>query len=109
MPTRQLFDQPRRLFDPPRQLFAKAAARDDLEDGLVWGFASVAEKDGRPVVDQEGDVIDEAELQRAAHAFMKDRTGGVMHLRTEDGSVVKAGEIVESAVISSELQKALGI
>ena len=80
--------------------------RDDLDEGLVWGIASTA--GGAP--DTQGDVIDEAELQRAAHEFMsRGRTGGILHLKNSDGNVVKAGEIVESLVLSGELQKALGI
>ncbi len=84
--------------------------RDDLEHGLVWGFASVAEHNGVPVVDCQNDVMDEGELQKTAHEFMTNtRTGGVMHMRGENGEVVKAGDIVESVVLTHELQKALGI
>lgn len=85
--------------------------RDDLEHGLVWGFASVAEHGGIPVVDLQGDTMDEGELQKTAHEFMTNaRTGGVMHMRDPDtGAVIKAGDIVESVVLTHELQKALGI
>jgi hypothetical protein len=84
--------------------------RDDLDDGLVYGFASVAEHSGEPVVDAEGDTVSEAELVKAAHDFMTNsRTGGVMHLKTPDGGVVEAGQIVDSLVLTAGLQKALGI
>ena len=84
--------------------------RDDLEHGLVWGFGSVVEHNGEPVIDHQGDVMDEAELQRAAHAFMSKRVGGAMHVRhPETGEPLKAGEIVESCVLTKDLQRALGI
>ncbi len=87
------------------------APRDDLKQGLVWGFGSVVEKDGQPVVDCQGDIMSEAELQRAAHDFMRNsRVGGAMHVRHPDtGEPLKAGEIVESCVLTRELQKAMGI
>ena len=84
---------------------------DDLKHGLVWGFGSVAEKDGAPVIDHDGDTMTEAELQQAAHRFMQEsRVGGAMHVRhSGTGAPLKAGDIVESCVLTRDLQKALGI
>jgi hypothetical protein len=82
---------------------------DDLDQGLVWGFASVSEYDGKPVVDLQGDVLGTPELQRIAHKFIGKRVGGIMHMRDSAGKPVVAGEIVESCVLSRDLQKALGV
>jgi len=77
----------------------------DLEQGLVWGWASIAD-----LVDHQNDTIGEADLQAAAHDFIKNsRTAGVMHAKGSDGQPVKAGEILESLVMTRDLQKSLGI
>lgn len=71
---------------------------------LVFGWASVIEKDGRPVTDHQGDVISEAELENAFYGFAKDgRQTGEMHVG--DGF----GDLVECVVFTKEKQKALGI
>lgn len=78
---------------------------DQLKQGLVYGWASVIEKDGVPVVDHQGDRISQQELVKAAHDFMKRRDGGVMH----DETGHNIGSIVESVVLTKDLQKALGV
>lgn len=71
---------------------------------LVYGFASVIEQGGEKVVDFHDDVIEEDDLIKAAHTFMREyRTGKIMHRGTE------AGRIVESIVFTKDIQKALGI
>ncbi len=76
----------------------------DADKKLVWGWASIIEVNGEPVVDHQGDMIDEETLVVAAHKFIADaRKAKVMH----DGDVI--GEIVESLVFTKEIQKALGI
>jgi hypothetical protein len=76
-----------------------------LQKGLVYGWASVIEKDGNTVVDHDKDWTTEEELTKAAHDYITHRTGGVLH--DEKGKQI--GEIVESLVFSKDLQKALGI
>ncbi|MDE2096231.1 MAG: hypothetical protein KGL39_03230 [Patescibacteria group bacterium] len=77
-----------------------------LDKGLVYGFASVIEKDGEQVVDHQGDRISEDELLKAAHDYIANsRQGGVLH----DQYGHKIGHVVESVVFTKDLQKALGI
>ncbi len=77
-----------------------------LDKGLVYGWASIIEKNGEVVTDHQGDRISADELEKAAHDFVKNsRQGGVLH----DEYGHKIGHIVESVVFSKELQKALGI
>lgn len=86
--------------------FAKALNPDDqLKQGLVYGWASIIEKDGQEVTDHQGDRIEQDELLHAAHDYMKRRDGGVMH----DETGHNIGHIVESVIFTHDLQKALGI
>jgi predicted ABC-type ATPase len=76
------------------------------EQRLVIGWASViSDALGQPIVDSQGDVMDEGELLKAAHAFMSDhRSLGDSHRRI-DG----IGTIVESLVLTSSVKQALGL
>lgn len=74
------------------------------EKRLVYGWASVIEKDGKPVIDSQGDFIDIEELQKAAHDYMlESREAHEMHKGESKGHTV------ESMVFTKEVQKALGI
>lgn len=74
------------------------------EQRLVYGWASVIEKDGNMVVDHHDDIIEEADLVKAAHVFLSDYRGsGEMHVKYD------VATIVESMVFTKELQKTLGI
>lgn len=76
----------------------------DDEKRLVFGWASVVEKDGKPVVDHHGDMISVDELVQSAHNFVSaSRQAKAMH----EGDQV--GEFVESMVFTHDIQKALGI
>lgn len=79
---------------------------DNLKQGLVYGWASIIEKDGLVVTDHQGDRISEEELVKAAHDYItNERHGGVLH--DEYGHDI--GHAVESMVFTKELQKHLGI
>ena len=74
------------------------------EQRLVYGWFSVVEKDGEPVVDTQGHIIQAGVLQKAVHDFiMQSRVGKVMH---EGG---QASVLVDSMVFTKDVQKALGI
>ena len=76
----------------------------DSEKRVVYGWASVIEKDGNQIVDHQGHIIEINELTTAAHDFMlESRVGKEMH----DGS--KVSDVVESVIFSNELQDSLGI
>lgn len=81
-----------------------AFTKADATGRFVRGWASVIEIDGKQVEDTQGDVIDMAELTKAAHTFITDaRVAKAMH----KGNAV--GEVVESVLIDDEFAKALGI
>lgn len=58
----------------------KVAKVDEFER-QVFGFASVIEKaDGTPLVDLQGDIIPEEELERAVYEYVREsRDGSLMH------------------------------
>lgn len=78
----------------------------DEEQRLVFGWLSVAvDKDGNSVVDSQDDVIEPAELEKAAYDFVLNARGaGEMHEKL-DG----IGKLVESVVFTKEKRAALGI
>lgn len=84
--------------------FSHDVRKIDEEMRMVYGWASVVEENGNPVVDHQGDLILSSDLVAAAHAFISSsRAAKAMH----KGEVV--GEFVESLVFTPEVQKALGI
>ena len=86
--------------------FGKSDAFKKADESLmtIFGWASVVKVAGEPVVDLQGDVIEEAELHKAVHEFMANsRDGLVMH------QGIKKAEVVESIVFTKGLQDALGI
>ena len=77
----------------------------DPERQMVFGWFSVIEEGDKPVVDKQGDIIAEKDLEAAAYHFVLNaRCAGEMHSR-KDG----VGNLVESIVFTKETQKALGI
>ncbi len=76
----------------------------ESEQQLVYGWASVVEKDGQAVVDRQGDVIPEEVLAKGVIDFMMDsRVSKTMHIGEA------TGQIVESMMFTKELQTAMGI
>lgn len=71
---------------------------------LVFGWASVVEENGEPIVDHQGDIIPENVLEKAFYDFVLDsRKAGEMHITKT------AGELVECMVFTKEKQDLLGI
>lgn len=79
--------------------------KTDDSQRLVFGWASVSvQADGAPLVDLQDDMIDPAELEKAAYDFMLfSRTADEMH----NGRPI--GQMVESLFLSPEKRKAMGV
>lgn len=76
----------------------------DATGRFVRGWASVAEMDGKPVTDHQGDIISMDELRKAAHRFVSDaRVAKAMHKGAQ------VGDVVESVLVDDEFAKALGV
>jgi hypothetical protein len=75
----------------------------------VYGWASITEMDGQPVVDLQGDYTTIEEIEKAAHKYIsKSRKGGDMHVRVGD-EPKHVADLIESVVITPEKKEALGI
>jgi Putative phage serine protease XkdF/Phage Mu protein F like protein len=76
----------------------------DADKQLVFGWASVVEKNGVAIIDKQGDIIPVDELEGAAYDFViHSRDQGDMHAKRRQGT------IVESMMFTKEKQTALGI
>lgn len=74
------------------------------EQRIVYGWASVVEKDGQLLIDHQGDLIHPEDLEKAAYQYVLDsRRGDLMHV--EKG----AAQLVSSIVFTKDIQKMLGI
>ena len=85
--------------------FAKA----DADKQQVFGWASVVEVDGEPVVDLQGDYISADEMEKAGYSYvMKSRKGGDMHLRNNWEPIQKS-EMIESFIVTEDKRAAMGL
>jgi hypothetical protein len=81
-----------------------AVEKADPSRHLIFGWASVAEIDGEPVVDKQGDIIPPEELENAAYGYvLSSRVGDAMHEREQ------VSTMIESVVFTREKQATLGI
>jgi hypothetical protein len=82
----------------------------DEDKRQVFGWASVVEVDGRPVIDRQGDWITPDEIEKAAYEYVvKSRKGGHQHKRTEDGQPFHAADMIESIVFTPEKIAKMGL
>lgn len=90
----------------------------DDEKRQVFGWASVTEIDGKPVVDLQGDYIHPTEMERAAYDYvLKSRVGGDMHSRVDaNGNKIEkndkplhVSDMIESMVFTPEKVEKLGL
>jgi hypothetical protein len=78
-------------------------AKTDAPKRQAFGWASVVEVAGVPVVDLQGDVILPEDIEKAAYTFVqKSRVGGTQHERDELDQPVQAGHMIESFVSTAE-------
>lgn len=77
----------------------------DEDQRLVFGWLSVIEENGQPVVDLQDHVIEARELEEAAYDFLlNSRVVAEMHERMNVGE-----GMIESMVFTKQKQEALGI
>jgi hypothetical protein len=89
----------------------------DEDKHQVFGWASIVQKDGRPVVDLQGDYITVDELEKAAYEYVqKSRIGGAMHRRVDEhGNLIEknrpyhAADLIESFVVTPEKIEKMGL
>lgn len=84
--------------------FHASISKVDDDKHLVFGWVTIAEEDGKPLTDLQGDIISEEEMEKMAYNFTKEcRVAGEMHKRKGIGT------LVESIAFTKEKQKAMGI
>jgi len=84
-------------------------AKANLDKQQLFGWASVVEVNGEPVVDLQGDVISPEEMEKAGYSYvMKSRKGGDMHLR-DNWSPIQKSEMIESFIVTPEKRQAMGL
>lgn len=76
----------------------------DDEQRIVYGYASVVTKGGKPVVDRQGDVITADTMEKAATEFMLGARNGLTMHKGEPTTT-----IVHSMPFTNEIKKAFGI
>jgi hypothetical protein len=90
----------------------------DPDKRQVFGWASIVEKDGEPVVDLQGDYIGIDELEKSAYEYVhKSRIGGAMHRRVgPDGQIISktdapyhAADLIESFVVTPDKIEKMGL
>jgi len=75
-----------------------------IDKQMVFGWASVVEKDGQPVIDLHGDEIDSETLEKAVYDYV------INSRRGDDSHVFEdTAQMIESMYFSKEKQDALGI
>lgn len=76
----------------------------------VFGYASVVEVDGEPIVDRQGDFISQQEIENAAYNFvLESRKGGHQHKRDEGDNPFHVSNMIESFVITDEKVEKMGL
>lgn len=82
----------------------------DVDKQQVFGWASIVEMNGEPVVDLQGDYITIDEVEKSAYDYVhKSRKGGDMHLRDNFGGPVSKSHMIESFVVTPEKKQSLGL
>ncbi|CAB4194568.1 Phage-like element PBSX protein, XkdF [uncultured Caudovirales phage] len=81
----------------------------DDDKRQVFGWASIVEIDGKPVVDRQGDWITPDEIEKAAYDYvLKSRKGGHQHRRDGD-QPFHAADMIESFVLTPEKISKMGL
>jgi hypothetical protein len=94
--------------DEVEVVWAGEFAKADTHKRQAFGWASVVEVGGAPVIDLQGDVITPDDLENAAYAYVeKSRIGGDQHQRDTDGGPLRAGHLIESVVYTDQKYEAL--
>jgi hypothetical protein len=85
-------------------------SKTDDERRTVFGWASITEVNGEPVVDRQGDIMDIEELSKSAYEYVvSSRKGGHQHKRSETGEPLQVSDMIESVVFTPEKIEKMGL
>jgi hypothetical protein len=89
---------------------AGTISKVDEDQRQVFGWASVTEVNGRPVIDRQNDMIDTYEIEKAAYEYvLNSRVGGEMHERVKKDAPKQVGTLIESMVLTPEKIAKMGL
>ena len=81
----------------------------DTDKRQVFGWASIVELNGEPVVDLQGDYISADEIEKAAYEYVqKSRKGGDMH-RRNGADPHHVSDMIESVIFTPEKIEKMGL
>lgn len=81
----------------------------DEDKHQVFGWASIVELNGEPVIDRQGDFISPEEIEKAAYKYVvESRKGGHQHKRDGD-EPFHASDMIESIVFTDEKIAKMGL
>lgn len=84
-------------------------AKFDTDKRQVFGWASIVEMNGEPVVDLQGDYISADEIEKAAYSYVqKSRKGGDMHRRNGE-EAHHVSDMIESVIFTPEKIEKMGL
>jgi len=85
-------------------------SKTDDDKHQAFGWASVVEIDGKPIVDRQGDWITPDEIEKAAYKYvLENRKGGSQHKRNDDDTPLHASSLIESFVVTPEKIEKMGL
>lgn len=81
----------------------------DTDKKQVFGWASIVEIDGKPVVDLQGDMMTIDTVEKAAYDYVRtSRKGGNQHQRDGEGPK-HVSDMIESFLVTEEKKKQMGL
>lgn len=82
----------------------------DQDKRQAFGWASVVEIDGEPIIDRQGDWITPDEIEKAAYDYvLHNRKGGNQHRRDANDQPIHASDLIESFVVTPEKIEKMGL
>lgn len=81
----------------------------DEDKKQIFGWASIVEVNGEPVIDLQGDYMTMETVEKAAYDYVKSsRKGGNQHQRDGEGPK-HVSDMIESLIVTEDKKKALGL
>lgn len=91
-------------------VFTTTISKTDEDQRTVFGWASITEVDGAPVIDRQGDMIEMEELSKAAYDYVvSSRKGGHQHQRDASDMPLEVSDMIESVVFTPEKIEKMGL
>lgn len=85
-------------------------SKTDDDKHQAFGWASVVEINGKPIVDRQGDWITPDEIEKAAYKYvLENRRGGNQHKRDDQDQPLHASSLIESFVVTPEKIEKMGL